>query len=308
MYLTPDKDDLGNFADRSAETFVPVTLIPVYFSGSWDFEVKPFSFIVDLLLLSTFNCCQCRENCEYIAISCRWGPARFTTFSSELRRHHKVALTLERGRGYPNRIWRLWWTWWSDVLIPQFYDAHLIDLVWFTSENEVWTLRRKRCPKRIWRRQRRRQQWWSAILIPRLRIRNFMINCSLCRVVRSVGKDRVVVEMVMGDDVGMDCWKQQLYSGSWPCVGAEICVVQNSELRCTTRRGGQGNASKAGPIHRQGPHLSIRIGIWILPLFGDDLNCICFDDPNRETAMLSTYTPSSSKWYHHHMDQAPPSS
>ena len=31
--------------------------------------------------------------------------------------------------------------------------------------------------------------------------------------------------------------------------------------------------------------------MWILPshtLFGDDLNCICFDHPNRETAMLST--------------------
>ena len=37
--------------------------------------------------------------------------------------------------------------------------------------------------------------------------------------------------------------------------------------------------------------LSIRIVIWILPsdtsLFGDDLSCICFDHPNRETAMLS---------------------
>ena len=42
---------------------------------------------------------------------------------------------------------------------------------------------------------------------------------------------------------------------------------------------------------RQGPCLSIRIVIWILPsdtLFGDDLYCICFDHPNRETAMLST--------------------
>ena len=47
-------------------------------------------------------------------------------------------------------------------------------------------------------------------------------------------------------------------------------------------------------MHRQGPHLSIRIGIWILPsdsLFGGDLNCICFDHPNRETAMLSTMSP-----------------
>ena len=41
------------------------------------------------------------------------------------------------------------------------------------------------------------------------------------------------------------------------------------------------------------PPLSIRIVILILPsdtdsLFGDDLYCICFDYPNRETAMLST--------------------
>ena len=39
----------------------------------------------------------------------------------------------------------------------------------------------------------------------------------------------------------------------------------------------------------QTKHDSIRIVIWILPsdtLFGDDLYCICFDQPNRETAML----------------------
>ena len=39
------------------------------------------------------------------------------------------------------------------------------------------------------------------------------------------------------------------------------------------------------------PRLSIRIVIWILPsdtLFGDDLYSICFDHPNRETAMLCT--------------------
>ena len=56
----------------------------------------------------------------------------------------------------------------------------------------------------------------------------------------------------------------------------------------------QDNCADQGDKRRQGPHLSIRIGIpkyiWILPsdtLFGDDLNCICFDYPNRETAMLS---------------------
>ena len=37
------------------------------------------------------------------------------------------------------------------------------------------------------------------------------------------------------------------------------------------------------------PRLSIRIVIWILPSdTGDDLYNICFDYPNRETAMLST--------------------
>ena len=45
---------------------------------------------------------------------------------------------------------------------------------------------------------------------------------------------------------------------------------------------------------RQGPHLSIRIGIWSLPSDTDDFYCICFDHPNRETAMLSRWLGSRS--------------
>ena len=43
---------------------------------------------------------------------------------------------------------------------------------------------------------------------------------------------------------------------------------------------------------RQGPSLSIRIVILILPSDTvDDLYLICFDHPNRETAMLSSLAP-----------------
>ena len=57
----------------------------------------------------------------------------------------------------------------------------------------------------------------------------------------------------------------------------------HSQLREATQKGTQ---------TRQGPHLSIRIAIWILlsdTLFGDDSYCICLDHPNRETAMLSSW-------------------
>ena len=65
-------------------------------------------------------------------------------------------------------------------------------------------------------------------------------------------------------------------------------AVANGEIHCTRGFCDEEEEDRG----RQGPHLSIRIGIWILPsdtLFGDDLNCICFDHPNREreTAMLS---------------------
>ena len=43
----------------------------------------------------------------------------------------------------------------------------------------------------------------------------------------------------------------------------------------------------------QDPHLSIRIGIWILP--SDDFFCICFDHPDRETTMLSVCTSTRQK-------------
>ena len=49
------------------------------------------------------------------------------------------------------------------------------------------------------------------------------------------------------------------------------------------------------------PRLSIRIVSWILPSdTGDDLYCICFDHPNRDTAMLSTQ-----HWYHIYVQNKP---
>ena len=61
--------------------------------------------------------------------------------------------------------------------------------------------------------------------------------------------------------------------------------VYNRFVNCTFGNVDEDAVDKA-------PRLSIRIVIWILPsdadtLFGDDFYCICFDHPNRETAMLS---------------------
>ena len=70
-------------------------------------------------------------------------------------------------------------------------------------------------------------------------------------------------------------------------LGQSWILLWSSKSGSFSRRQ-QGRVDKA-------PRPSIKIVIWILPsdtLFGDDLYCICFDHPNRETAML----PSPDKW------------